>query len=269
MPSPTRQHLADLGDFGLGAEIGDLALQNGGNFSGADIHQPTSFMRRIALSLVLSEPSTMREPSLTMRPPMIEGSTLTSSSTSLPPETARSDSFSAAILASVKAGGAGDLGARHAAGRVVELAVIRDHVADGEQAALGRDEADEIGGDAGDARLSEDRVERLDLVGGGEHRAAHQPLQVGAFGDQGVEARQRGGDDLGLALVVGEREQRGRVTSGYAGDNRVLFGQIACHLVDEKTLPRRLSEGRDDPRRFSTFNRPRARGQAARKARVA
>ena len=45
MPSPTRQHLADLGDFRLGAEIGDLALQNGGNFSGADIHQPTSFMR--------------------------------------------------------------------------------------------------------------------------------------------------------------------------------------------------------------------------------
>ena len=68
------QHLADLGDFGLGAEIGDLALEDRGNFCGADIHQPTSFMaRRIALSLVLSEPSTMREPSLTIRPPMIDG----------------------------------------------------------------------------------------------------------------------------------------------------------------------------------------------------
>ena len=72
-----RQHLADLGDFGFGAEIGDLALENGGNLCGADIHQPTSFMRvRMALSLVLSEPSTMREPSLTTSPPMIEGSTL-------------------------------------------------------------------------------------------------------------------------------------------------------------------------------------------------
>ncbi len=71
------QHLADLGDFRLGAEIGDLGLENGGNFSGADVHQPTSFMRlRMALSLVLSEPSTMRDPSLTMSPPMIEGSTL-------------------------------------------------------------------------------------------------------------------------------------------------------------------------------------------------
>ena len=38
------QHLADFGDFRLGAEIGDLALENGGNFSGADVHQPTSFM---------------------------------------------------------------------------------------------------------------------------------------------------------------------------------------------------------------------------------
>ena len=68
------QHLADLGDFRLGAEIGDLALQNRRNFSGADVHQPTSFMaRRIALSLVRSEPSTMREPSRTMSPPMIDG----------------------------------------------------------------------------------------------------------------------------------------------------------------------------------------------------
>ena len=88
------QHLADFGDFGFVAEIGDLALENGGNFSGADIHQPTSFMRvRMALSLVFSEPSTMREPSLTTRPPMIEGSTLAVSSTCLPPEAARSDFF--------------------------------------------------------------------------------------------------------------------------------------------------------------------------------
>ena len=33
-----RQHLADLGDFGLLAEIGDLVLEDRGNFGGADIH---------------------------------------------------------------------------------------------------------------------------------------------------------------------------------------------------------------------------------------
>ncbi len=82
-----REDLADLGDFRLGAEIGDLALEDRGNFCGADIHQPTSFMaRRIALSLVRSEASTMREPSRTMRPPMIEGSTLESRTISRPPE---------------------------------------------------------------------------------------------------------------------------------------------------------------------------------------
>ena len=33
-----RQHLADLGDLGLGAEILDLLLQDRGDFGGADVH---------------------------------------------------------------------------------------------------------------------------------------------------------------------------------------------------------------------------------------
>ena len=32
------EDLADLGDFGLGAEVGDLLLQNGRDFGGTDIH---------------------------------------------------------------------------------------------------------------------------------------------------------------------------------------------------------------------------------------
>ena len=39
-----RQHLADFGDLGLLAEILDLLLEDRGNFCGADIHQPTSFI---------------------------------------------------------------------------------------------------------------------------------------------------------------------------------------------------------------------------------
>ncbi len=81
-----RQHLTDLGHLGFIAEIGDLILENRGNFCGADVHQPTSFMRvRIELSLVRTEASTMREPSLTTTPPMIDGSVLTSRLTVLPP----------------------------------------------------------------------------------------------------------------------------------------------------------------------------------------
>src|SRR5712671_1579801 len=79
------QHLSDFGDFSLLAEILDLVLQDRGNFRGADVHQPASFIAcLIELSLVRSELSTMRLPSLTTRPPMIAGSTFTLSATSLP-----------------------------------------------------------------------------------------------------------------------------------------------------------------------------------------
>ena len=91
-----RQHLADLGDLGLLAEVLDLLLQDRGDFCGADIHQRASFIAcLIALSLVRSELSTMREPSLTMSPPMIAGSILTLRSTALPPVTCLSASLSA------------------------------------------------------------------------------------------------------------------------------------------------------------------------------
>src|SRR6266513_5834314 len=79
------QHLSDFGNLGLLAEILDLVLEDRGNFRGADIHQPASFIAcLIELSLVRSELSTMRLPSLTTRPPIIEASTFTLSATSLP-----------------------------------------------------------------------------------------------------------------------------------------------------------------------------------------
>src|ERR1700730_14158607 len=79
------QHLSDFGNLGLLAEILDLVFEDRGNFRGADVHQPASFIAcLIELSLVRSELSTIRLPSLTTRPPMIEGSTFTLSATSLP-----------------------------------------------------------------------------------------------------------------------------------------------------------------------------------------
>src|ERR1700723_4123942 len=80
-----RQYLADFRDLGLLAEILDLLLEDRGDFCGADIHQPTSFIAcLIELSLVRSEESTIRLPSWTTRRPMIAGSTFTSRPTSLP-----------------------------------------------------------------------------------------------------------------------------------------------------------------------------------------
>src|SRR5262249_43329746 len=73
-----RQHLADFRDLGFLAEVLDLLLEDRGDFSGADVHQETSFIAcLIELILVRSELSTMRLPSFTTSPPMIEGSTLT------------------------------------------------------------------------------------------------------------------------------------------------------------------------------------------------
>src|SRR5450631_2211633 len=90
------QHLSDFGNLSLLAEILDLVLEDRGNFRGADVHQPASFIAfLIELSLVRSELSTIRLPSLTTRPPMIEGSTFTLSATSLP-----DTDFSAVLRAS-------------------------------------------------------------------------------------------------------------------------------------------------------------------------
>src|ERR1700691_6708640 len=106
-----RQHLPDLGDFSLLAEILDLLFENGGNFRSTEIHQRASFMAcLIALSLVRSEASTMRLPSLTTSPPMMAGSILMSRSTSLPltalsaarsASTCSSLSFSATVTSAV------------------------------------------------------------------------------------------------------------------------------------------------------------------------
>src|SRR5947209_12382790 len=95
------ENLADFRDFGLIAEVGDLVLEDRGNLCRADIHQPTSFIRvRIEFSLVRTDPSTMREPSLTTMPPMIPGSTLVVTSTSLPPVTSRSVRCRSALCSS-------------------------------------------------------------------------------------------------------------------------------------------------------------------------
>src|SRR5262249_47363157 len=79
------KHLPDFGHLGFLPEVFDLILEDRGNFRGADVHQPASFIAcLIELSLVRSELSTMRLPSLTTRPPMSERSTFTLRITSLP-----------------------------------------------------------------------------------------------------------------------------------------------------------------------------------------
>ncbi len=80
-----RQHATDLGNLGGLAEIADLFFEDGSDFSGANVHQRTSFNAILSCdNLVLREVSIMRLPTLTVSPPIRDGSILVLRVTSLP-----------------------------------------------------------------------------------------------------------------------------------------------------------------------------------------
>ena len=122
------------------------------------------------------------------------------------------------------------------------------------QAPLRGDQADEIVGYPADARVGQDDVERFDLLGGRKHRALHQPFKVWALGDQRVESGQRVGHGLGLAIVLGERKQGRRVTSGYAGNDRV-FLRHARHLARPSSPLRAAAPKPRQPQEFVMISR--------------
>ena len=221
------EHLADFGDFGLLAEILDLLFQDVGNFCGANIHQRASFIAiLIALSLVRRELSTMRLPTLTISPPMMAGSILTSKSMSLPPVTDLSALLSASTFCVAELLGDGDLRGDLALVAGNQRAIAADHVAHGEQPPVGGDDAQEVGGDALDAGLVEDGAERGQLLVGAEHRAAHQAGKIGVAGNQRVERVEILLDRIGRLLFERELEQGVGVAARHAGND----GVFACHL---------------------------------------
>src|SRR5690606_11682194 len=84
------QHLSNLGDLGVLAEVPDLILEDRRNFGCLDSHYPTSFMAFCrALRRDLIDESIIDEPSLTIMPPMRASSTRVFSLTILPDFSAR------------------------------------------------------------------------------------------------------------------------------------------------------------------------------------
>ena len=82
---PDGEDAADLGHLGLGTEVRDLLLENGGDFRRADVHQRTPLIESSRFcSLVFKDASIMREPTLTTTPPRSAGSTLAESCTGRP-----------------------------------------------------------------------------------------------------------------------------------------------------------------------------------------
>ena len=222
-----RQHLADFGDFGLLAEILDLVLQDCGDFCGADIHQPASFIAcLIALSLVRSEVSTMREPSLTVSPPMIAGSILTLRSTVLSPvidlsallSASRwlSDSFSATVTSALTS----------PFQRATSLRKSRIMSRTANSRRLDVTNSRKFAASPAMPALSSTAASALRLLVGAEHRAAHQPMQVRAVRNHGVEFFEIGLHRVDGFAVERQLEQRPRITASHAGYGRIF----ACHV---------------------------------------
>ena len=76
-----------------------------------------------------------------------------------------------------------------------------------------------------DARLGEDRRQRLELLVGTERRAADQPVEIGAAGNQCVELIEIFLDGVDGLVVEGKLEQRAGVSASHTGDDRTF----ACH----------------------------------------
>src|SRR5262249_50789535 len=145
----------------------------------------------IELSLLRSEASTMRLPSLTISPPMIAGSTFISICTSCLVTALRaslraarwgSESFSATVTWAVTSPLCPAPRARPRG------AVGGEQGAPGDRGALGGEEREKLRPHPADPGLVEHALERLGLVVGGEHRASHQAAQILAVGEQRLEA---------------------------------------------------------------------------------
>ena len=156
---------------------------------------------------------------------MMAGSILTSKSMSLPPVTDLSAPLSASRFLSLSFSATVTSRGHLALVAGDQRAVAADHVAHGEQPAVGGDDAQEIGGEPADAGLVEDGGERAQLLVGAEHRAAHQPIEIGIVGDQRVEAVEIGLDGIDRLVVERQLEQSIGVTPCHAGNDRIF----ACH----------------------------------------
>ncbi len=131
----------------------------------------------------------MRLPSLTTSPPMMAGSTLMCEIDVLAADRMKR-AFQRGDMVVLELFGNRDLGGGLALVVSDQLAERLDHIAHGKQPAVGRNELEEFCRKPADAGALEHRRKRLQLLVGGEDRAANQPHQVGAFGDKRSEAVQ-------------------------------------------------------------------------------
>ncbi len=151
-----RQHLADFGDLGLLAEILDLVFQDRGDFCGADIHQPASFIAcLIALSLVRSERIDHAGAELDRQPADDRRIDLDVEIDRLLAGDRLERALDRLKMSIGQLFGGGDLGGHLALPFRNQLAEVADHVAHREQPPVGGHEQQEVRSKAADAGLGQ------------------------------------------------------------------------------------------------------------------
>ena len=139
------------------------------------------------------------------------------------------------------------------------LAIGPHHVAHREQPAVRGHELEEFRRQPADAGAVEHGGQRLQLLVGGKHRAAHQTVEIGAFGDERIEALEIGLHRVDRVGLAGEIEQAGRVAASHAGDDGFCCGQSFAlflrALGSFEFLPKARQRSLADPRKPLGFKR--------------
>ena len=178
----------------------------------------------------------MREPTLTIMPPSKPGSTRTSIATRRP-TVRRSCSPSAASCASLKRLGRDDFGGDLAAPRGELGEIGLDHRRHRKEAPVAGDDREKIAHQPRQPGALGHGGDRLCLRRARQDRAADQAHEVGARGQHGPQLAQIGGDLVERAALVGDIEQRRRITFGQGG-NACRFGSQGGAVLDRRKLPK-------------------------------
>src|SRR6266851_3963505 len=212
-----RQHLAHFGDFGFGAEVGDLLLENGRDFGGADIHLSNSLHGKLQTGELAAD------------------GRIEQARTHLHDETAENVGIDARVD--------GNLGtAQHRAQRVAELLDLggtkrnsgcdqgrglaaaarqlgeegRGHGRQLAGATVAGNGADEVARQAADANGVEHRQQRLALQLAADDGACDQAGEIGALGDEPAESGEILGDLVERSGIVRQLKKGAGIASGDA-----------------------------------------------------
>ncbi len=123
-----------------------------------------------------------------------------------------------------------------------QLAEPLDHVAHREQAAVRRHQLDEFCCKPADPGALKNRRQRLQLLIGGKHRAANEPHQVRALGDQRIEAIEVRFHRVDRVAVARQIEQSGGIAARHAGYDGFFACQV-CFSSPARELFRKGATG--------------------------